>query len=143
MARRRLNGATLNTTGLVHECYLRLLKHPPAANDAAHFLGIAAQAMRHLLIELARARLTHKRGADAPTVDVDDIDAIEERDARELIEIDDLLRKLDALQPQQAKVVECRFFGGLSDAETAQALGLSIRTVQREWTRAREWMAAQ
>jgi len=142
-ARRRLSGATLNTTGLVHECYLRLLKSPPAANDAAHFLAIAAQAMRHLLIELARARLAQKRGSDPELLDIDDHDLVEERDAHELIEIDELLRKLAILHPQQSAIVECRFFGGLSDHETAQALGLSMRTVQREWARARDWMAAQ
>lgn len=141
-ARRRLSGATLDTTGLVHECYLRLLKANPEAKTAAHFLAIAAQAMRHLLIERARARVAGKRGAGAIQVELDDADPAEVKDAQELLEIDDLLRKLAAHEPEQAAVVECRFFGGLSDADTASALGLSPRTVQRQWARAREWLAA-
>ena len=142
-ARRRLSGATLNTTGLVHECYLRLLKAHPDARTAAHFLAIAAQAMRHLLIERARARVSGRRGADAIRIDLDDADPAELKDAQELLEIDDLLRKLAAAEPEQAAVIECRFFGGLSDQETAAALGLSPRSVQRQWARAREWLAAQ
>jgi RNA polymerase sigma factor (TIGR02999 family) len=142
-ARRRLAGATLNTTALVHECYLRLLKAHPDASTAAHFLAIAAQAMRHLLIERARARLTTKRGAGAEALSIDEHDVAEVADAEELLQIDDLLRKLADREPQQASVIECRFFGGLSDEETAVALGLSPRTVQREWARAREWLAAQ
>jgi RNA polymerase sigma factor (TIGR02999 family) len=142
-ARRRLSGATLNTTGLVHECYMRLLKANPEATNAAHFLAIAAQAMRHLLIERARARVTTKRGADAVHVDIEDTEQAEIKDAEQLLEVDDLLRKLAATEPQQEAVIECRFFGGLSDQETAAALGISVRTVQREWARAREWLAAQ
>jgi RNA polymerase sigma factor (TIGR02999 family) len=142
-ARRKLSGATLNTTGLVHECYLRLLKANPDARTASHFLAIAAQAMRHLLIERARARVAGKRGAGAEQVGLDDADPAELKDAQELLEIDDLLRKLAAHEPEQAAVIECRFFGGLSDDETARALGLSPRTVQRQWARARDWLAAQ
>jgi RNA polymerase sigma factor (TIGR02999 family) len=143
VARRRLSGATIDTTGLVHECYLRLLRSRKGAGSAEHFLAIAARAMRHLLIEFARARLTQKRGGDMTPVSADADEVAEQRDARELIEIDDLLRRLAAVEPQQAAVVECRFFGGLSDAETARALGVSTRTVHREWTRARAWLAGQ
>jgi RNA polymerase sigma factor (TIGR02999 family) len=142
-ARRRLHGATLDTTALVHECYLRLLKRPPDAANAAHFLGIAARAMRHLLIERARARLAAKRGADARVTGADADDVAELRDARELIEIDDLLRTLERRKPQQATIVECRFFGGLSEQDTAKTLGISVRTVQREWMLARQWLAGQ
>ena len=141
-ARRRLSGATLDTTGLVHECYLRLLKANPDAKTASHFLAIATQAMRHLLIERARARVAGKRGAGAVQVELDDTELAEVKDAQELLEIDDLLRKLALHEPEQAAVVECRFFGGLSDVDTASALGLSPRTVQRQWARAREWLAA-
>jgi RNA polymerase sigma factor (TIGR02999 family) len=141
--RRRLGGATLNTTGLVHECYLRLVKSQPEAASAGHFLAIAAQAMRHLLIEMARARVAQKRGGDAETVSLDEIDIAETRDAEELLAIDDLLRRLEQQQPQQAAVVACRFFAGLNDEETAVALALSPRTVQREWARARDWLAEQ
>jgi RNA polymerase sigma factor (TIGR02999 family) len=142
--RRRLGGnATLDTTGLVHECYLRLSRQCPGVSDGDHLLAIAAQAMRHLLIEMARARVAHKRGGGAERVDLDDVELAQTRDAEELLAIDDLLRRLEREQPQQAAVVACRFFAGLSEAETATALSLSTRTVQREWARAREWLAAQ
>jgi RNA polymerase sigma factor (TIGR02999 family) len=141
--RRRLGGVTLNTTGLVHECYLRLLKSQPDATNVAHFLSIAAQAMRHLLIEMARASVAQKRGGDADTVSLDEVEIAETRDAQELLAIDDLLCRLELQHPQQAAVVACRFFAGLSDEETASALGLSPRTVQREWSRARDWLATQ
>lgn len=139
--RRRMSGATLDTAGLVHECYLRLLRSNPAARSSAHFLAIAAQAMRHLLIERARARLADKRAAATVQLGADGIDPAEFKDAQELLEIDDLLRQLAQHEPEQAAVVECRFFGGLTDRETAAALGMSSRTVQRAWTRARAWMA--
>jgi hypothetical protein len=106
-------------------------------------LAIAAQAMRHLLIEMARARVASKRGGGAEHVDLDEFEIAQTHDAEELLEIDDLLRRLEADQPQQAAVVACRFFAGLSEEETATALALSTRTVQREWARAREWLAAQ
>lgn len=141
--RRRLGGATLNTTGLVHECYLRLIKSQPEATSEGHFLAIAAQAMRHLLIEMARARITQKRGGEAALVSLDEVDIAETRDAEELLAIDDLLCRLELEHPQQAAVVACRFFAGLSDEETATALTLSPRTVQREWARAREWLATR
>jgi len=144
LTRRRLGGgATLNTTGLVHECYLRLIKGRPDAASADHFLAIAAQAMRHLLIEMARARVAQKRGGDAERVDLDDIDVAQTRDAEQLLAIDELLRNLEREHPQQAAVVECRFFAGLSDEETAAALSMSPRTVQREWAKARDWLAEQ
>jgi RNA polymerase sigma factor (TIGR02999 family) len=141
--RRQLGGATLNTTGLVHECYLRLQKNQSQALSASHFLGMAAQAMRHMLIEMARARLTEKRGGAIEKITIDEIEVEETRDAEELLTIDNLLRQLEREQPQQAAIVACRFFGGLSDEETAAALSLSPRTVQREWARARDWLAAQ
>ena len=142
-ARGRLGGATLNTTGLVHECYLRLIKSQPEATNSGHFLAIAAQAMRHLLIEMARARITRKRGGTAEMLNLDEVDIAETRDAEELLAINDLLCVLEQQQPQQAAVVACRFFAGLSDEETATALAMSPRTVQREWARARDWLAGQ
>ncbi len=142
-ARGRLGGATLNTTGLVHECYLRLIRSQPGATNGSHFLAIAAQAMRHLLIEMARARVAQKRGGTAELLNLDEVDIAETRDAQELLAIDDLLCVLEQQQPQQAAVVACRFFAGLSDEETATALAMSPRTVQREWARARDWLADQ
>ena len=142
-ARRGLGGATLDTTGLVHECYLRLIRSRSRAVSAEHFLAIAAQAMRHLLIEMARARLSAKRGGGAECVDIDDSDAAETRDAEQLLAIDDLLRRLEREHPRRAEIVACRFFGGLGEQETAAALSLSVRSVQREWALARDWLAEQ
>ena len=141
--RRGLAGATLDTTGLVHECYLRLIRSRSRAVSAEHFLAIAAQAMRHLLIEMARARLSAKRGGGAECVDIDDSDAAETRDAEQLFAIDDLLRRLEREHPRRAEIVACRFFGGLGEQETAAALSLSVRSVQREWALARDWLAEQ
>src|SRR5262249_27185932 len=136
-ARRRVGGGTLDTTGLVHECYLRLIKGRPDASSEDHFLAIAAQAMRHLLIEMARARIAQKRGGGVETVELDAVDIEQTRDAEELLAIDELLCGLQREHPQQAAVVECRFFAGLSDDETTAALSMSPRTVQREWAKAR------
>ncbi len=144
LARKRAHGASLDTTGLVHECYLRLIKAPANAANAQHFLAVAACAMRHLLIEHARARVMVKRGGiDAERTDFDEDELVAQSDARELLEMDDLLRKLALREPQQAAIVECRFFGGLSEQDTAYALDISVRSVQREWMRARQWLLAQ
>lgn len=135
-----LHGQTLNTTGIVHECYLRLIRSQPAAADLAHFLAIAARAMRHLIIEQARARTTAKRGGAARDEMLNDDIAID-HNAQELIELDDLLSRLAAHDPRCAQVVECRYFGGLSESETAKALHVALRTVQRDWIKARDWLA--
>jgi RNA polymerase sigma factor (TIGR02999 family) len=142
-ARLAVRGSTMNTTGIVHECYLRLLKSVPTVQNPAHFLAIASRAMRYLIIEQARARLTGKRGGALAHEEVDESTLAISANAQELLEIDDLLDKLAALDAQQARVVECRFFGGLSEQETAAALEISVRSVQREWARARGWMAEQ
>ncbi len=146
--RAKLSGGGLNTTGLVHECYLRLLKAPPKAEGHAHFLAIMATAMRHLLIEQARAVTANKRGNGQVHIDMKAVNDIAPDDAVldnavELIQVDQLLQNLARHSSQQVSIVECRYFAGFSDPETAHALNLPLRTVQREWARVRGWMAQQ
>lgn len=142
-ARAHLSGQALNTTGLVHECYLRLLKAPPRADGCAHFLAIVAKAMRHVLIEQARAATRQKRGGGQSHDSLSAADRAVLSNAEELIHIDQMLKQLGQKSVQQVAIVECRYFAGLSDPETADALNLPLRTVQREWARVREWMVAQ
>lgn len=141
--RKKMAGGGLNTTGLVHECYLRLLKSPPKADGHAHFLAIMATAMRHLLIEQARAIAASKRGSGQQHVTLTSADEAVLGNAEELIQVDQLLHQLEQHSKQQVAIVECRYFAGLSDPETASALQLPLRTVQREWARVRDWMLAQ
>lgn len=129
---------TLATTALVNEVYIKLVDQTQAQwNDRAHFLALAAVAMRHILIDQARARLAAKRGGGQAQITLED-DALAAADSPEaLLGINDALGRLEAIDPRLARVVECRFFGGLSDDETAAALGVTRRTVQRDWTKAR------
>jgi RNA polymerase sigma factor (TIGR02999 family) len=130
--------STLVATDLVHEAYLKLVGSPLAANDRAHFLAIAARAMRQVLIERARKRKAEKRGGiDRAQVTLSD--GVEARavDTDELLALDGAL---DTLSSRQRQVVELRFFAGLSEAEIAEGMGLSVRTVRREWVQARAWL---
>jgi len=132
-------GGTLQTTALVHEAYLKL-RATPGWNDDAHFLRAAALAMRHALVNHALARQTDKRGAGAAHVPIDAaLDLAIESDER-LLAIDAALTRLAQHAPRLAQVVECRYFGGCSDAETALALDISERTVRRDWTLAQAWL---
>jgi RNA polymerase sigma factor (TIGR02999 family) len=142
MAHRQLaargGGGTLQTTGLVHEAYLKLVDHSHArGKDRAHFLALASVAMRHVLVDRARARVALKRGGAQHRVTLDEerIAADDQPDA--LLQLHDAMNRLAALQPRLAKVVECRFFGGLTEEEIAEALDLTVRTVQRDWAKAR------
>jgi len=133
-------GSTLQTTALVHEAYLRLSRSA-GFNDRQHFMRSAAIAMRQILINLARDALADKRGAGAPEVALDDDAlALPAPSAEALLEVGDALQRLAALSPRLAQVVDCRFFGGYSEEETAVALGLSDRTVRRDWLKARAWL---
>jgi RNA polymerase sigma-70 factor (ECF subfamily) len=142
LARRELRGEhegrTLHPTGLVHEAYVKLAAG--AALDArgrTHFLAIAARAMRQVLVDQARRRLAQKRGGSwARTTLTDGIQRME-LGAEELLALD---RALNELDPRQRQVVEYRFFGGMDEQETADALGVSVRTVRRDWTKARAWL---
>jgi RNA polymerase sigma factor (TIGR02999 family) len=133
---------TLSTSALVNEAYLKLAAQTRAAwNDHAHFLAVAAQAMRRILVDYARQHHASKRGGDRQRVTLDSgvIGPADER-AESLIALDDALSRLAKLDPRQSRVVECRFFAGLSVDETARVLGLSPATVKRDWVAARAWL---
>lgn len=137
-ARRR--GQTLSTTGLVHEAYLKLAAKKGGWRDRGYFFAVAARAMRHVLIDYVKGRLRQKRGGGAPHVTLDEAQVAIEQEADRLLAVDEALERLAQVEERLARVVECRFFAGLSDEETAEALGVSARTVQREWARARAWL---
>ncbi len=139
--RREKPGRTLQTTALVHEAYLRLLKDASLTFESrAHFLGIAARAMREILIERARARVAQKRGGQAVRVTLDDVTARTPPPSIDVLALDEALQRLARLDERHARVVELRYFGGLSVEETAAAMGLSPATVKRTWTLARAWL---
>jgi RNA polymerase sigma factor (TIGR02999 family) len=145
IARRQLvalqPGHTLTTTGLVHEAYLKLSGRDGFAwRDRGHFFATAARAMRHILIDFAKSRRREKRGGGQPHLTFDETRLAVAHDAERLLLLDDALERLAHEEARLARVVECRFFGGLSDGETALALGVSERTVQRDWMRARSWL---
>ncbi len=131
-------GATLSTTGLIHEAYLKLVDQSRHAfRDRAHFMALASVAMRHVLVDLARARRTKKRdgGRRVVTLEQEQIAAAAQPEA--MLEINEAVEQLAKVEPRLAQVVECRFFGGLTEEETAEALGVTVRTVQRDWVKAR------
>lgn len=140
--RREVDGHTLNTGALVHEAYLRL--GDGSANewrDRAHFMAIAATAMRRVLVDHARRFRAAKRDGVAHAVSLDAVDA-QRRDVQDesLVDLDDALVRLAALDARQAQVVECRFFAGYTEEETAKALDIGLRTVKRDWAKARSWL---
>lgn len=140
-------GHTLQGTGLVHEAYLRMERFGAVQwQSRAHFFGWASAVMRHILVDHARARQSSKRGGDAQAVSLDALPdggasaAVHVDDAFDLVALDTALQRLERLDEQQARVVELRFFGGLSVVETAESLGISAATVKREWATARAWL---
>jgi RNA polymerase sigma factor (TIGR02999 family) len=144
-ARRHLRGErpdhTLESAALVNESYLRLVRQEaPPWQNRAHFFGVAAQLMRHILVDHARNRLTAKRGAGAPLLVLDPELAPAQKPGIDLVALDDALSKLAALDPQQGRLIELRFFGGLSIEEAAVVLSVSPATVKREWATARAWL---
>lgn len=131
-------GGTLSTTALVNEAYLRLVDQSRAEwRDRAHFLAVASLAMRHVLVDKARERFALKRGGVQRQVTLDDQMIAVEEQAGALLQLDDALERLASWNPRLAQVVDCRFFGGLTEQETANALDLTTRTVQRDWVKAR------
>ncbi|MGH7653768.1 MAG: ECF-type sigma factor [Gemmatimonadaceae bacterium] len=133
---------TLSTTALVHEAYLRLVDQSRVEwKDRSHFLGVAAIAMRRILIEYARRRNTAKRDGERHRVSLSDISLAQEESADTLLALNDALERLAVLSPRLVRVVECRYFLGLSDEETAGALGVTTRTVRRDWIKAKGWLA--
>ena len=137
-ARGGARGATLATTALVNEAYLKLVDQSRAGwRDRAHFLALAAVAMRHVLTDRARARLAIKRGGARVPVTLDEHAVADDAAPEQLLDIDDALHRLAALDARLARVVELRFFGGLTEEEIAEALGVTVRTVERDWAKAR------
>ena len=131
-------GATMSTTALVNEAYLKLAGAPERSwNDRTHFLAIAAVAMRQILIDRARARGALKRGGGIAHVTLDESALAHDDDPEALLALDDALERLAVLAPRLARVVELRFYGGLSEQETADVLDVTTRTVQRDWVKAR------
>lgn len=140
--RERRRGApshTLQTTALVHEAYLRL-RGSRGWNDEGHFLRAAALAMRHALIKHARGRVAQKRGSGAVHLPITEGLQLSVDQDETLVALDETLTRLAAESPRLAQVVECRFFAGYDEVETAKALGISERTVRRDWTLARAWL---
>ncbi|MEZ4456994.1 MAG: sigma-70 family RNA polymerase sigma factor [Gemmatimonadales bacterium] len=133
-------GHTLQPTALVHEAYLKLVGGSIPSRDRGHFLSIAARAMRQILVDHARRRRAAKRGAGEAPVPLEIEVAGAEMPADELIALDDALERLSAVNPRLRRVVELRYFGGLSEEEIATILEVTTRTVQRDWTKARAWL---
>jgi RNA polymerase sigma factor (TIGR02999 family) len=145
IARRQLRrggrAGTLNTTGLVHEAWLRLVDQSQAEwQDRGHFLAVAARAMRQITIDHARRRLAAKRGGGAPREELDESRLPGAQRAEWLLALEEALEHLARHNERLVRVVECRFFAGFSEEETAEALGVSLRTAQRDWLRARAWL---
>ncbi|MCA1559846.1 MAG: sigma-70 family RNA polymerase sigma factor [Acidobacteria bacterium] len=143
--RRERPGQTLQPTALVHEAYLRLVKdRPDRWQNRAHFCAIAAHSMRQILIERARARgALKRRGGAQPRVTLDEALVAGGERSFDFVALDQALERLNALDPGQARLVELRFFGGLTIEETAEAMQISPATVKRHWTVARAWLARE
>ncbi|MGA2616084.1 MAG: sigma-70 family RNA polymerase sigma factor [Thermoguttaceae bacterium] len=138
---RERNNHTLQPTALVHEVYLKLVGQTSVDwQGRAHFLAIAAKAMRQILVDHARRHRAAKRGGNRHRITLDDNLVIESRRDVDLLALEDALTKLTKLDPRQAQMVELRFFGGLSIAEVAKVMGISKRSVEREWTMVRAWL---
>lgn len=134
----RGRGGTLSTTELVHEAYLKLVDQSQAEwSDRAHFLALASVAMRHVLVDRAKARARLKRGGDRRRVSFNESAIGREDQPEALLQLDEALERLAAAEPRLARVVECRFFGGLTEEEIAEVLDVTVRTVQRDWAKAR------
>jgi RNA polymerase sigma-70 factor (ECF subfamily) len=132
---------TLQTTALVHEAYLKLVEQTPASwQNRAHFFAIAAQVMRHILIDHARGHAREKRGGGQTVIQFDEGLVFSPEQSSELLEVDAALQRLTELDPRQGKIVELRFFGGLTVDETAAVLGISPKTVKRDWSVAKAWL---
>ncbi|HEX6925576.1 MAG TPA: ECF-type sigma factor [Longimicrobiaceae bacterium] len=148
IARQRLRGAaaehSLNTTGLVHEAYIRMVEAPHRTfRDRSHFLALASRVMRCLLADHARARMAAKRGAGAARMELKEAFLIPDDRMEAIAELDEALARLEALDPRQARILEQRYFGGLSLEETAAAMDLSLATVKRELRSARAWLLVE
>ena len=145
LAKRHMNrenpGHTLQTSALINEAYLKLVDQQNVEwQNRAHFFAVAAQVMRHILVDHARTRNYAKRGGGAPRVVLDEAIALTAQRAAELVALDEALKDLATLDGRRSQIVELRFFGGLSLEETAEAMNISPSTVQREWRAAKAWL---
>ena len=132
---------TLQPTALINEAYLKLANAEGASfQDRCHFFAVACTAMRHILVIHAKSRLSGKRGGGRPIVSLNEVERAVEHEAEEILSLNEALEALQAADPRKSKVVEMRYFGGLSLEETAAALGVSIGTVNRDWRLARSWL---
>jgi len=139
--RRERPGHTLQTSALVNEAYMRLIDYKRMHwQSRAHFFAVAAQAMRRILVEHARKRHFAKRGGGAAQVSLDEAATVSRKQAADLIALDDALTSLEAIDPRKSRIVELRYIGGLNIEETAEVLGISPATVQREWRSAKAWL---
>lgn len=135
-------GHTLQTTALVNEAYLRLIDQKKVRwQNRAHFFAIAAQTMRRILIDHARKSTRAKRGGKARKISLDEVAMVSNERASELVALDEALERLSMIDPRRGRVVELRFYGGLSNEEVAEVLGISANTVMRDWNMARAWLA--
>ena len=133
-------GHTLQSTALVHEAFLRLVDQRVQWNSRAHFFGIAAQMMRRILVDHAKAQSTAKRGAGAVLIELEEGLATAPNRDVDLLALDEALERLTKVDPQRSRIVELRFFAGLSNEESAEVLGVSPATIQRQWAGARAWL---
>ncbi len=138
--RRERPGHTLQTSALINEAYLRLVDQQAVWRNRAHFYGVAAQLMRRILVDHARAQQMAKRGGERQRVTLDDVAEMPDAKATDLMALDEALIALAERDPRQGRIVELRYFGGLTIEETAEALGVSHATVEREWAMARAWL---
>jgi RNA polymerase sigma factor (TIGR02999 family) len=134
-------GHTMQTTALVNEAYLRLVNRESVQwQNRAHFFAIAAQVMRHILVDHARSHAYAKRGGGTRTISLDEAMVVSQERAAEVVALDEALQELADIDPQQSRIVELRFFGGLTVEETAAVLQLSAATIKREWSTAKAWL---
>jgi len=142
--KRESAGHVLQTSALINEAYLRLVDQPQIRwQSRAHFFGIAARLMRHILVDDARKRNAVKRGGSFIQVSLDEASTVIQEQAASVAALDDALQRLEAMDERQGKIVELRFFGGLSIEETAEVLKVSPGTVMRDWTFARAWLRSE
>ncbi len=140
----QLPGQTLQTTALVNEAYLRLANVEDVRwHDRAHFFAVSAQIMRRILVDSARAHLAEKRGGRLPLVYLDETRDAAPQSSEDLVALDDALKALEQMDPRKARVVELRFFAGLSEAETAEALNISVPSIKRDWKLAKAWLTRE
>ena len=138
---RQPSGHTLQTTALIHEAYLKLVGQPGKHwQNRAHFFGVAAQAMRHILVDYARSRQCAKRGGKMQLVPLDEAAVVSEDRTDELVALDNALRRLAEIDARKSQIVEMRYFGGLGVEETAEVLKVSPDTVMRDWRLAKSWL---